>query len=209
MVQSLLSLTEVRDAETGKHSRRTQAYARVLAKQLSTHPQFRDYLTPERIELFASLAPLHDIGKVGVPDHILHKPGALTPEEFVEMKKHPGYGRDVIVHAEDHAGVHDDVILTLAKDIVYTHHEKWDGTGYPQGLRGRDIPIPGRVMAIVDVYDASTTRQLYRQSLSHDEAIAFIVKGSGTHFDPDVVDAFLQVSPQLREISIHPDHAPE
>jgi putative two-component system response regulator len=113
------------------------------------------------------------------------------------------------VHAEDHAGVHDDVILTLAKDIVYTHHEKWDGTGYPQGLRGRDIPIPGRVMAIVDVYDASTTRQLYRQSLSHDEAIAFIVKGSGTHFDPDVVDAFLQVSPQLREISIHPDHAPE
>jgi response regulator RpfG family c-di-GMP phosphodiesterase len=209
MVQSLLSLTEVRDAETGKHSRRTQAYARVLAKQLSTHPQFRDYLTPERIELFASLAPLHDIGKVGVPDHILHKPGALTAEEFVEMKKHPGYGRDVIVHAEDHAGVHDDAILTLAKDIVYTHHEKWDGTGYPQGLRGRDIPIPGRVMAIVDVYDASTTRQLYRQSLSHDEAIAFIVKGSGTHFDPDVVDAFLQVSPQLLEISIDPDHAPE
>jgi adenylate cyclase len=209
MVQSLLSLTEVRDAETGKHSRRTQAYARVLAKQLSTHPQFRDYLTPERIELFASLAPLHDIGKVGVPDHILHKPGALTAEEFVEMKKHPGYGRDVIVHAEDHAGVHDDVILTLAKDIVYTHHEKWDGTGYPQGLRGRDIPIPGRVMSIVDVYDASTTRQLYRQSLSHDEAIAFIVKGSGTHFDPDVVDAFLQVSRQLLEISIDPDHAPE
>ena len=109
-----------------------------------------------------SLAPLHDIGKVGVPDHILHKPGALTPEELVEMRKHPGYGRDVIVHAEDHAGVHDDVILTLAKDIVYTHHEKWDGSGYPQGLSGRDIPIPGRVMAIVDVYDASTTRQLYR-----------------------------------------------
>ena len=209
MVQSLLSLTEVRDAETGKHSRRTQAYTRVLAKQLSTHPQFRGYLTPERIELFASLAPLHDIGKVGVPDHILHKPGALTPDELVEMRKHPGYGRDVIVHAEDHAGVHDDAILTLAKDIVYTHHEKWDGTGYPQGLSGLNIPIPGRVMAIVDVYDASTTRQLYRAPLSHDEAVAFIVKGSGTHFDPDVVAAFLQVLPQLQEISLDPDHAPE
>jgi putative two-component system response regulator len=124
------------------------------------------------------------------------------------MRKHPGYGRDVIVHAEDHADVHDNAILTLAKDIVYTHHEKWDGTGYPQGLRDLDIPIPGRVMAIVDVYDASTTRQLYRTPLSHDEAIAFIVKGSGTHFDPDVVAAFLQVSTRFREISLHPDHAP-
>ena len=176
MVQSLLSLTEVRDAETGKHSRRTQAYTRVLAQQLSAHPDFRDYLTPDRVELLASLAPLHDIGKVGVPDQILHKPGQLTAEEFAEMRKHPGYGRDVIVHAEDSANVHDDVILTLAKDIVYTHHEKWDGSGYPQGLHGRDIPIPGRVMAIVDVYDASTTRQLYRTPLSHDDAIAFILK---------------------------------
>jgi adenylate cyclase len=207
MVQSLLSLTEVRDAETGKHSRRTQAYTRVLAQQLSRHPNFRDYLTPDRVDLLARLAPLHDIGKVGVPDHILHKPGALTPEELVEMRKHPGYGRDVIVHAEDHAGVHDDVILTLAKDIVYTHHEKWDGTGYPQGLTGSNIPIPGRVMAIVDVYDASTTRQLYRQSLSHDEAVAFILKGRGSHFDPDVVDAFLQVSPVIRDLSMDPEHS--
>ena len=207
MVQSLLSLTEVRDAETGKHSRRTQAYTRVLAQQLSTHPNFRDYLTPDRVDLLARLAPLHDIGKVGVPDHILHKPGPLTPEEFVEMRKHPGYGRDVIVHAEDNAGVHDDVILTLAKDIVYTHHEKWDGSGYPQGLSGRDIPIPGRIMAIVDVYDASTTRQLYRQPLSHDDAVAFMLKGRGSHFDPDVVDAFLQVSPMIRDLSLDPEHS--
>ena len=179
----------------------------MLAQQLSTHPNFRDYLTPERIDLLARLAPLHDIGKVGVPDHILHKPGPLTPEEFVEMRKHPGYGRDVIVHAEDHAGVHDDVILTLAKDIVYTHHEKWDGSGYPQGLSGRDIPIPGRIMAIVDVYDASTTRQLYRQPLSHDDAVAFMLKGRGSHFDPDVVDAFLQVSPMIRDLSLDPEHS--
>jgi adenylate cyclase len=207
MVQSLLSLTEVRDAETGKHSRRTQAYTRVLAQQLSTHPNFREYLTADRVDLLARLAPLHDIGKVGVPDHILHKPGALTPEELVEMRKHPGYGRDVIVHAEDNADVHDDVILTLAKDIVYTHHEKWDGNGYPQGLSGRDIPIPGRIMAIVDVYDASTTRQLYRQPLSHDDAVAFILKGRGSHFDPDVVDAFLQVSPMIRDLSMDPEHS--
>jgi HD-GYP domain-containing protein (c-di-GMP phosphodiesterase class II) len=202
MVQSLLSLTEVRDAETGKHSRRTQQHTRVIAQQLSRHPKFRAYLTPERIDLLASLAPLHDIGKVGVPDQILNKPGVLTPEEFVEMRKHPGYGRDVIVHAEDHAGVHDDVILTMAKDIVYTHHEKWDGTGYPEGLRGTAIPIPGRVMAIVDVYDAITTRQLYRTPMSYDEAVAFIVKGRGTHFDPDVVDAFVAVSPMLRQFAI-------
>jgi adenylate cyclase len=201
MVQSLLSLTEVRDAETGKHSRRTQEYTRLLARQLSTYPHFRDYLTTDRIELLASLAPLHDIGKVGVPDQILHKPGLLTPEEYGEMKKHPGYGRDVILHAEEHANVHDDVILTLAKDIVYTHHEKWDGTGYPQGLHGRSIPIPGRILAIVDVYDASTTRQLYRTPLSHDEAVAFIVKGRGTHFDPDVVDAFVQVSPSFKHLA--------
>jgi adenylate cyclase len=202
MVQSLLSLTEVRDAETGKHSRRTQEYTRLLARQLSTYPHFRDYLTADRIELLASLAPLHDIGKVGVPDHILHKPGPLTPEEFGEMKKHPGYGRDVILHAEEHANVHDDVILTLAKDIVYTHHEKWDGTGYPQGLQGRNIPIPGRILAIVDVYDASTTRQLYRTPLSHDDAVAFIVKGRGSHFDPDVVDAFVQVSAAFKHLAV-------
>ena len=124
------------------------------------------------------------------------------------MRKHPGYGRDVIVHAEDSANVHDDVILTLAKDIVYTHHEKWDGTGYPQGLHGRDIPIPGRVMAIVDVYDASTTRQLYRAPLSHDDAIAFILKGRGSHFDPDVVDAFLGVSAEFRRLSLDPEISP-
>ena len=136
MVQTLLSLTEVRDAETGRHSRRTQQYARLLAEQLATHPDFRDYLTPERIDLLSSLAPLHDIGKVGVPDHILNKPGALTPEELAEMRKHPALGRDVILKAEQQVGVHDDATSRMAKDIVYTHHERWDGTGYPQGLRG-------------------------------------------------------------------------
>src|SRR5205823_9221863 len=130
MVQSLLSLTETRDAETGRHSRRTQLYARILAQELSAHPDYRDYLTPERIDLLSSLAPLHDIGKVGIPDHILNKPGALTPDEAAEMRKHPVYGYDVILKAEGRVGVRDDAILAVAKDIVYTHHERWDGTGY-------------------------------------------------------------------------------
>jgi adenylate cyclase len=202
MVQALLSLTEVRDAETGRHSRRTQQYTRVLAEHLATHPQFRGFLSPERIDLLASLAPLHDIGKVGVPDGVLNKPGQLTPEELVEMRKHPAYGRDVILHAQQEVGVHDDAILSLAKDIVYTHHEKWDGTGYPEGLRGAEIPIPGRIMAVVDVYDASTTRRLYRSPLTHEQVVALIVKGRGTHFDPDVVDAFVKVSPVLHRLSV-------
>jgi adenylate cyclase len=201
MVQSLLSLTEVRDAETGRHSRRTQQYARVLAEQLSRHRDFRDYLTPERIDLLSSLAPLHDIGKVGIPDHILNKPGALTPEELAEMRKHPVLGRDVILKAEQQVGVRDDAILAMAKDIVYTHHEHWDGTGYPRGLRGAEIPVAGRVMAIVDVYDATVTRTLYRPTMSHDDAVAFIVGGKGTHFDPAVVEAFVTVAPVLKSVS--------
>jgi HD-GYP domain-containing protein (c-di-GMP phosphodiesterase class II) len=202
MVQGLLSLTEVRDAETGRHSRRTQAYARVIAEQLAGHPDFRHYLTPERIDLLARLAPLHDIGKVGVPDSLLNKRGALTVEETIEMRKHPGHGRDVIVRAERDVGVADDVTLAMAKEIVYTHHEKWDGSGYPEGLRGVDIPIAGRLMALVDVYDAVTTRRVYREPMSHDQAVAFIRSGKGTHFDPSVVDAFLHVADAVKQLSI-------
>jgi HD-GYP domain-containing protein (c-di-GMP phosphodiesterase class II) len=201
MVQTLLSLTEVRDAETGRHSRRTQEYARVLATQLAANPSFHEYLTPERIELLSSLAPLHDIGKVGVPDHILNKRGALTAEELEEMRKHPAHGRDVILKAERDVGVHNDAILALAKEIVYTHHERWDGTGYPEGLRGREIPVPGRLMAIVDVYDAAVSRALYRQPISHDAAVTFIVSGAGTQFDPAVVEAFVSVAPVFKNVS--------
>jgi len=201
MVQTLLSLTETRDAETGRHSRRTQMYARILAQELSTHPEYRDYLTAERIDLLASLAPLHDIGKVGIPDQILNKPGALTPDEMAEMRKHPTLGREVIVKAEQQVGVHDDATLAMAKDIVYTHHERWDGTGYPQGLRGTGIPIPGRVMAIVDVYDAAVTRTLYRRTMSHDDTVKFIMAGKGTHFDPAVVDAFVRAASVIEHVS--------
>ncbi|MGH9409137.1 MAG: HD-GYP domain-containing protein, partial [Vicinamibacterales bacterium] len=202
MVQALLSLTEVRDAETGRHSLRTQQYARLLAEPLSTEPDFRHYLTGERVDLLSRLAPLHDIGKVGIPDRILNKPGPLTPEEMAEMRRHPDLGRDVIIRAEARVGVRDDAALQMAKDIVYTHHERWDGKGYPRGLRGTDIPVPGRIMALVDVYDAVRARSLYRPCLSHGEAVKLIVAGRETHFDPAVVDAFLRVSDTFEEISM-------
>ncbi len=201
MVQALLSLTEVRDAETGRHSRRTQQYTRLLAEQLAAQPAFRTDLTPERIDLLSSLAPLHDIGKVGVPDHILNKPGRLTPDELAEMRKHPALGREVIMKAEARVGVRDDITMAMAKDIVYTHHERWDGTGYPQGLRGTDIPIAGRVLALVDVYDAVRARSLYQPCLSHEDTVRLIMKGRGTHFDPAVVDAFLNASERFRSVS--------
>jgi HD-GYP domain-containing protein (c-di-GMP phosphodiesterase class II) len=209
MVQTLLSLTGIRDAETGRHSRRTQRVTRILAQRLSTHPAFRDYLTPERVELLASLAPLHDIGKVGVPDRVLNKPGVLTPDELIEMRQHPRYGREVIEQAQRAVGIQDDMTLSLAKDIVYTHHEKWDGTGYPEGLRGTAIPIPGRIMALVDVYDAVHTRRLYDAPRSRGETIALIQKGSGSHFDPAVVEAFLAVADTLRGLSEDDDVSSE
>lgn len=201
MVQALLSLTEVRDAETGRHSIRTQRYARLLAEPLSSRPAFHDYLTSERIDLLSRLAPLHDIGKVGIPDRILNKPGPLTPEETAEMRRHPELGRDVILRAESRVGVRDDTTLQMAKDIVYTHHERWDGTGYPRGLRGTEIPVPGRIMALVDAYDAIRARSLYQPCQSHEDAVRLITNGRATHFDPDVVDAFLGVSQTFKDIS--------
>ena len=204
LVESLLSLTEVRDAETGRHSLRTQRYARMLAEQLATNPEFSPYLTRERIDLLATLAPIHDIGKVGVRDQVLNKPGRLTPEELAEMRQHPTLGREVILKAEQRVGVRDDETLEMAKDIVYTHHERWDGTGYPQGLRGTAIPIVGRIMAVVDVYDAVHTRTLYSSPLSTDGAEKLIATGRGTHFDPAVVDAFTAIAPRLRAVSDDP-----
>jgi response regulator RpfG family c-di-GMP phosphodiesterase len=136
---------------------------------------------------------------------VLNKPGHLTPEELTEMRRHPRYGRDVLESAERAAGVRDDLALSIAKDIVYTHHEWWDGSGYPEGLSGTAIPIPGRVMAVVDVYDAIITRRLYQTPMSNDEAIAHIVQSKGTHFDPAVVDAFVKVAPRLHLLSQEPE----
>ena len=140
-----------------------------------------------------------------MPDHLLNKAGELTPDEYREMKKHPVYGLDVITTAERQVGAHDDAILAMAKEIVYTHHERWDGKGYPRGLIGEQIPIPGRLIALVDVYDALTTRRRYRAPLTHDEAVDVIVAGTGTHFDPAVVDAFLRTASVLRSASSEVD----
>jgi adenylate cyclase len=196
MIRSLLSLTETRDVETGSHSRRIQQYSRLLATELAKNPAFR-HLTADRIDLLANLAPLHDIGKVGIPDRLLNKPGPLTEAEFREMKKHPIYGLDVITRAQKDAAAEDDETLEMAKDIVYTHHEWWDGTGYPRGLAGEAIPVAGRIVAAVDVYDALTARRLYRAPVTHDQAVQLIVLGSGSHFDPAVVEAFVAVAPRL------------
>jgi putative two-component system response regulator len=178
-----------------------QQLVSVLGGQLAARPEFRDYLTPEKIDQIASLAPLHDIGKVGISDRLLKKPGALTDDELAEMRRHPVYGRDAIANAERQVGVHDDAVLALAKDIVYTHHERWDGTGYPQGLRGEQIPIPGRLVALADVYDALISRRVYRPPLVHDLAVGLILEGRGTQFDPAVVDAFVGVAPVLKSLS--------
>lgn len=207
IVQTLTSLTETRDADTGKHAKRTQEYTRLVATALAARGRFRDELTPARIDLMATLAPLHDIGKVGVSDAVLHKPGHLTADEFEEMKRHTQLGHDTLTKAERAAGVEDDEVLAVAKDIVFTHHERWDGSGYPRGLRGEAIPLAGRIVAVVDTYDALVEERPYKAALAHDEALDIIRAGRGTHFDPDVVDAFLACHADIRRLADEADTA--
>jgi HD-GYP domain-containing protein (c-di-GMP phosphodiesterase class II) len=204
LLHSLTSLTGTRDRETGTHLRRTQQYMQALCEELATHPRFRDFLTPDTIDLVARLAPIHDIGKVGVPDRILRKPGPLTEEEWGEMRRHPEYGHQVIADAERRAGIRDDALLRLAKDVVSAHHEWWDGTGYPRGLAGGEIPVAGRLVAIVDVYDALVSKRVYKERLPHEVALRMIVERRGTHFDPDVVDAVIRIEEQWRRIGQTP-----
>jgi len=199
-IVAMASLAETRDNETGNHIRRTQNYVRVLAKQMQTHPRFRDVLTDETIELLYKSAPLHDIGKVGIPDRILLKPGKLTPEEFEIMKTHTTLGRDAILAAEARLDV-SNTFLSLAREIAYSHQEKWDGSGYPEGLSGDDIPVSARLMAVADVYDALISRRVYKAPLSHDDAVAVIVEGSGSHFDPDLVAGFVELESEFRAIA--------
>jgi CHASE2 domain-containing sensor protein len=194
IVQTLASITETRSAETGRHARRTEEYSRLLTSALAEQPQYREHLSPDRVELIATLAPLHDIGKVGVSDAVLHKTGPLNDQEMAEMRRHPGLGYESLVQAERFAHVHDDDVLALAKEIVHTHHERWDGKGYPRGLTGADIPIAGRIVALVDVYDALVMDRPYRRALTHAQAVEIVTEGRGMHFDPDVVDAFLSVN---------------
>ncbi|KAF0812083.1 Cyclic di-GMP phosphodiesterase response regulator RpfG [Andreprevotia sp. IGB-42] len=199
-IHAMASLAETRDNETGNHIRRTQHYIKVLAEHLRDHPRFRHFLDDETIKLLFKSAPLHDIGKIGIPDRILLKPGRFTPEEFEIMKTHTTLGRDAIAHAEQQLGM-DVGFLRLAKEIAYGHQEKWDGSGYPEGKAGDDIPISARMMAVADVYDALISRRVYKEGMSHDEALHIIREGRATHFDPDICDAFLACAEQFQHIA--------
>ena len=199
-IQAMASLAETRDNETGNHIRRTQNYVKLLSELLREHPRFKHFLDDETIKLLFKSAPLHDIGKIGIPDRILLKPGRFTPEEFEIMKTHTTLGRDAIQHAENQLGVAVD-FLHFAKEIAYSHQEKWDGSGYPQGLAADDIPISARLMAVADVYDALISRRVYKPGMPHEQAVAIIRDGRGTHFDPDICDAFLANTEQFREIA--------
>ncbi|MCY1394362.1 Cyclic di-GMP phosphodiesterase response regulator RpfG [compost metagenome] len=199
-IQAMASLAETRDNETGNHIRRTQHYVRLLAELLRDHPRFSQFLNDDSIRQLFRSAPLHDIGKIGIPDHILLKPGRFTPEEFEIMKTHTTLGRDAIQRAEDQLGLSVD-FLRMAKEIAYSHQEKWDGSGYPQGLVGEEIPMSARLMAVADVYDALISRRVYKAGMPHDQAVQIIRQGRASHFDPDVCDVFLANAEQFHLIA--------
>ncbi|MDO8988666.1 MAG: HD domain-containing phosphohydrolase [Sideroxyarcus sp.] len=199
-IMAMASLAETRDNETGNHLKRTQTYIRALALKLRGNPRFREFLTEDNIESLFKLAPLHDIGKVGIPDAILLKQGKLTPEEFEIMKMHPTLGGNALAMAESGLPT-PNRFLHIAREIATGHHEKWDGSGYPLGLKGDDIPISARLMALADVYDALISRRVYKHPYTHAEAVAHILQGRGAHFDPDVADAFLSIQEEFRRIA--------
>jgi cyclic di-GMP phosphodiesterase len=201
-IHGLAVLAETRDNETGAHIIRTKRYVRALAEHMQAIPPFSRELNAELIDLLEKSAPLHDIGKVGVPDNILLKPGKLTTEEFTIMKEHTTIGRDALQRAEQAMGDQlDNSFLRYAKEIAYSHHEKWDGSGYPQGMAGNDIPLSGRLMALADVYDALISKRVYKEAFSHEKAVAIIEEGRGTHFDPDLCDGFLAIQHQFQTIA--------
>ncbi|MCA1945013.1 MAG: response regulator [Desulfovibrio sp.] len=199
-IESLATLAECRDPETGGHIKRTQHYVRALAAKVASHPRFTPHINDAIIELLYLSAPLHDVGKVGVPDAILLKPGKLTPEEFEQMKTHTTLGHFSLSRAEEKLG--GNSFLRIAKEIAHSHHERWDGKGYPQGLAGDDIPVPARLMAIADVYDALISRRVYKSPFPHTRAVSFIAEGQGTQFDPDLCAAFLEIQGDFRQIAL-------
>lgn len=199
-IESMAALAEFRDPETGGHIQRTKSYVRRLAEHLQYHDKYKNYLNKQTIDLLYTSAPLHDIGKVGVRDSILLKPGKLTTEEFAEMKLHTKYGRDTLRVAEKKLG--SDSFLRYAREIAYSHHEKWDGSGYPLGLAGNNIPVPGRLMAIADIYDALISKRIYKPPFPHKKAVSIMIKGKGSHFDPDMADAFMELNKTFRQIAL-------
>lgn len=206
-INSLSSLAETRDNETGNHILRTQKYVEILCRQLSEKSKFRDVLNPGTIDLIMKSAPLHDMGKVGIPDSILHKPGKLSEQEFNTMKKHTVYGFEALNKAEKQLGT--NTFLRHAKMLACSHHEKWDGSGYPEELKEDDIPLEGRIMAIADVYDALICKRVYKPPFSHTRAVEIILEGRGSHFDPDITDAFASKSEEFRQTALQLAEHPE
>jgi adenylate cyclase len=201
VIESMAAVAETRDPETGAHIKRTQHYVRAIARQLHRTGQQVQTLTDEYIQLLFLSAPLHDIGKVGVPDHILLKPGPLTSDELVIMHAHAEFGRRIISSMAEH--IDGDNFLLIAADIAGTHHEKWDGTGYPDGLSGQDIPLSGRIMAVADIYDALISRRCYKDPYPHARAMAMLHELRGTTFDPAVLDAFCAIEAEILQIAAH------
>jgi putative two-component system response regulator len=198
VIFALAKLAESRDADTGAHLERVRCYSRVLATQLSTTPEYSDQIDGKFIQLLYLTSPLHDIGKVGIPDSVLLKPGRLTEAEFEIMKHHSVLGADTLDAALEQYP--EATFLRMARDIAASHHERFDGTGYPNRLFGKDIPLCGRIVAVADVYDALTSKRTYKEAYSHEVARDIIVKGSGTHFDPEMVEAFLAIEDQFVKI---------
>ncbi|WP_245637003.1 HD-GYP domain-containing protein [Azospirillum thiophilum] len=201
-IVAMASLAETRDNETGAHIRRTQHYVRALAEELQGHPRFAAVLTDDMIDLLFKSAPLHDIGKVGIPDAILLKPGKLTAGEWEVMRSHATQGAAAIAQAEAMLGGGTASFLHLAREIAESHHEKWDGSGYPRGLKGEEIPLSARLMALADVYDALISKRVYKDPMPHEEAAGIIADGRGRHFDPDVADAFLRNADRFKAIAL-------
>jgi HD-GYP domain-containing protein (c-di-GMP phosphodiesterase class II) len=198
-IESMAAVAETRDPDTGAHIKRTQHYVRAIAKQLQRTGHHAQTLTKEYIDLLYLSAPLHDIGKVGVPDHILLKPGPLTADELKIMRQHAELGRKIIFSMAKQ--IDGDNFLLIAAEIAATHHEKWDGTGYPNGLRGQDIPLSGRIMAVADIYDALISRRCYKDAFLHDRAKALMRNLGETTFDPEVLDAFLAIEAEILQIA--------
>jgi putative two-component system response regulator len=199
-ILAMASLAETRDSDTGNHLRRTQFYIKALAEKLRDHPRFSEFLTPANIQAIFKSAPLHDIGKVGIPDYILLKPGRLEQHEFEIMKTHTTLGYNAILNAERALGTPVE-FLSFAMTIALSHQEKWDGSGYPQGLAGDAIPIAARLMAVADVYDALICRRVYKKPMSHDDAVQIMLDGRGTHFDEDMLDAFIAIQGDFFDIA--------
>ena len=200
IIRTITLLAETGDSATGNHVPRIQHYVRALAISLQKTPRFAAVLTDPQIELLFKFAQPHDIGKVGIPDRILLKPGKLTADEFDVMKNHTLLGFDAIGQAELALG-QSLPILQLAKDMVLSHQEKWDGTGYPHGLAGEAIPLAARLLSVADVYDALISERIYKRAVPHDEAVAIIFQGRGSQFDPDMVDAFIEIQYEIQYIA--------